>query len=313
MSLDNFRALKEKRDELVLAATDLAMVATPWGNDMPSQIVSSDGTLTPLPEGWQSFGEVAKDAGAEIAPERKFNDIFGYGSMATRRRIKDSEGVTINVTPQETRQMLLAMQHALSMADLTNGDGASGFRAKKYATGGEQYWSLLLVGFDGTAQKPIFPWWLFPKVSIGDGGKQSLKMDSPLASEMSFTAYEDHDGSIYEFGIGGAGWVELSQAAGFGGAAGAPVTVSITGGPTGGTFTLSYGGETTDTINYNTTAANIRSRLEALSSVGVGNVQVSGTTGGPWTVAFDASLSGTLTADASALTGGESPTVEVTG
>lgn len=68
MSLDNFRALKEKRDELVIVATDLAMVATPWGNDMPSQIVSSDGTLTPLPEGWQSFGEVAKDAARRSPP-----------------------------------------------------------------------------------------------------------------------------------------------------------------------------------------------------------------------------------------------------
>lgn len=313
MSLENFRALKEKRDELVLVATDMAIIGAPYGTELPKEIVASDGSLMQMPEGWVSFGEVAKDAGAEIAPERQFNDIMGYGSMGPRRRIKESEGVTINVTPQETRKMLLQMQYAIDAAQLQNGEGASGFRAKKYAQGGEQYWSIFLVAFDGTVQNPIYPWWLFPKMSIGDGGKQSLKTDSPLASELSFTAYEDQDGSMYEFGIGGQGWVDLSQAAGFTGVAGTPMTVTVTGEPTGGTFTLSIGGQTTDALNHNTTATKIKSELEALTNVGTGNVQVSGTSGGPWTVAFDASVSGTLTADGTGLTGGTSPSVEVTG
>lgn len=313
MSLENFRALKEKRDELVLVATDMAVIGAPYGTELPQEIVASDGSLMQMPEGWVSFGEVAKDAGAEIAPERKFNDIMGYGSMGPRRRIKESEGVTVNVTPQETRKMLLQMQYAIDAAQLKNGEGASGFRAKKYAQGGEQYWSIFLVAFDGTVQNPIYPWWLFPKMSIGDGGKQSLKTDSPLASELSFTAYEDQDGSMYEFGIGGKGWVDLSKAAGFAGAAGTPLTVTVIGEPTGGTFTLSIGGQTTDTLNHNTTAANIKSKLEALPNVGTGKVQVSGTSGGPWTVVFDASVSGTLTADGTELTGGTSPSVEVTG
>lgn len=313
MSLENFRALKEKRDELVLVATDMAVIGAPYGTELPQEIVASDGSLMQMPEGWVSFGEVAKDAGAEIAPERKFNDIMGYGSMGPRRRIKESEGVTVNVTPQETRKMLLQMQYAIDAAQLQNGEGASGFRAKKYAQGGEQYWSIFLVAFDGTVQNPIYPWWLFPKMSIGDGGKQSLKTDSPLASELSFTAYEDQDGSMYEFGIGGKGWVDLSKAAGFTGVAGTPLTVTVTGEPTGGTFTLSIGGQTTTALNHNTTSAKVKSELEALTNVGTGNVQVSGTSGGPWTVVFDASITGPLTADGTDLTGGTNPSVEVTG
>lgn len=305
MSLENFRALKEKRDELVLVATDMAVIGAPYGTKLPDKIVDEQGNLLPLPEGWMSFGEVSKEAGAELAPERKFNDILGYGSMAPRRRIKESEGLTLNITPQETRKMLLAMQYSVQMADLKQGEGNSGFRARKFANGGDEYWSILLIGFDGTKDKPIFPWWLFDKMSIGEGGKQSLKMDSPIAPELQFTAYESTDGGMYDFGIGGKGWVDLSVAAGFdaaNGVAKAPLSLTITGAE-GGTFTLSYGGETTGALNYNAVAATIQKKLEELSSVGAGNVQVSGSNG-DFTIVFTSNAqSSTLTVDGAALTG----------
>ena len=46
---------------------------------------------------------------------------------------------------------------------------------------------------------------------------------------------------------------------------------------TGGTFTLTLSGQTTAPIAYNATAAAIQTALEALSNVGAGNVQVTGT------------------------------------
>jgi hypothetical protein len=46
---------------------------------------------------------------------------------------------------------------------------------------------------------------------------------------------------------------------------------------TGGTFTLSYAGQTTGGLAYNATAATIQSALEALSTIGAGNVTVTGT------------------------------------
>jgi hypothetical protein len=44
--------------------------------------------------------------------------------------------------------------------------------------------------------------------------------------------------------------------------------VQITGSPTGGTFTLTFDGQTTATIAYNATAATIQSKLEGLSNIG---------------------------------------------
>lgn len=52
--------------------------------------------------------------------------------------------------------------------------------------------------------------------------------------------------------------------------------ITVTGTPTGGTFTISWSGQTTAAIAYNATAAAVQSALEALSNIGVGEVAVSG-------------------------------------
>lgn len=54
--------------------------------------------------------------------------------------------------------------------------------------------------------------------------------------------------------------------------------LTITGTPTGGTFTMSFNGQTTAAIAYNATAAAVQSALEALSNIAAGEVAC---TGGP--------------------------------
>lgn len=77
----------------------------------------------------------------------------------------------------------------------------------------------------------------------------------------------------------------------------------VAGAPTGGTYTLNYGGQTTSALAFNAAASDVETALEALSTVGSGKVTVTGTN--PFTVTFDPSLTpATLTGDASALTGG---------
>jgi hypothetical protein len=52
--------------------------------------------------------------------------------------------------------------------------------------------------------------------------------------------------------------------------------LSKTGTPTAGTFTLTYSGQTTAAIAWNATAAAIKTALEALSNISVGDISVSG-------------------------------------
>lgn len=84
--------------------------------------------------------------------------------------------------------------------------------------------------------------------------------------------------------------------------------VRLTGSPSGGTFTLTFGANTTAGLAYNAAAATIQSALQGLASIGSGNATVSGSSGGPWTVTFAGSLAGSnqdqLVADGTALTGG---------
>lgn len=85
-------------------------------------------------------------------------------------------------------------------------------------------------------------------------------------------------------------------------------TVTITGGATGGTFTLTYSGQTTAGIAWNAAASTVQTALQALSSIGAGNVAVSGNAGGPWTVQFVGTLAvqtiSAMTGSGGSLTGG---------
>jgi RHS repeat-associated protein len=91
--------------------------------------------------------------------------------------------------------------------------------------------------------------------------------------------------------------------------------VALAGSPTGGTFTLSFGGKTTTALAYNATAATVQGALQNLSSIGANDVLVSGPAGGPWLVRFAGMLAGTpeieMGSNGSGLTGGNSPSVSV--
>lgn len=87
-------------------------------------------------------------------------------------------------------------------------------------------------------------------------------------------------------------------------------TVTITGAPTGGTFTLTYAGLTTGTIVWNAAAGVVQTALQALGNIGSGQVAVTGGPGPatPWIVTFTGTLGSQvialMTANGSLLTGG---------
>ncbi len=92
---------------------------------------------------------------------------------------------------------------------------------------------------------------------------------------------------------------------------------TITGGPTGGTFTLTYGGQTTADIPYNASPAQVQAALEALSNVAPGDLSVSGSPGRSYSISFSSAyLTGTtatnITASGTNLTGGTTPGVQFT-
>lgn len=98
-----------------------------------------------------------------------------------------------------------------------------------------------------------------------------------------------------------------------------PYVLTLTNNPTGGTYTLSYGGQTTVEIAHNASAAVIQSSLVALSTIGAGNATVVPAQDVTNTVIpnkFNVTLgvtTSTLTGNATNLVNATASTVEVDG
>lgn len=135
-----------------------------------------------------------------------------------------------------------------------------------------------------------------PKCIITEGFSVQMEYNKYVVPEISFTALAD-----FYYQLDGTSEIQ---------------TVTISGTPTGGTFTLSFRGQTTSALAYNAAAATVQTALRALSTIGSAGVTVSGSAGGPYTVTFADDLAETaielMTASGSGLTGGSSPAVAVT-
>ncbi|MEU5742063.1 hypothetical protein ABZ784_29230 [Streptomyces tendae] len=91
-------------------------------------------------------------------------------------------------------------------------------------------------------------------------------------------------------------------------------TLTVTGGPTGGTFTITFDSQTTAAIAYNASAAVVQAALEGLSNVNPGDITVTGNAGGPWTLTFGGQYLGENAASVTtteSFTGGSTPDITV--
>jgi hypothetical protein len=94
-------------------------------------------------------------------------------------------------------------------------------------------------------------------------------------------------------------------------------SLTVSGTPTGGNFRLAFKSVTTAAIAYNAAAAAVQAALEALSTIGTGNVVCAGgpLPGSPVTITFQGQLAGSneplITVVSPALTGGTTPAVAV--
>lgn len=119
----------------------------------------------------------------------------------------------------------------------------------------------------------------------------------------------------YDFSTSGFGKA-ITTGVAMGGVTNEVQTATITGTPTGGSFTLTFKGRTTATILWNSTAATVQAALEALSSIGIGNVLVTGGPGPgtPYVITFIGKLGAQdvpLMTAAHTFTGGTTPNIAV--
>lgn len=115
----------------------------------------------------------------------------------------------------------------------------------------------------------------------------SLANPSP-ATPPAFTLGETVPFNLYLISNPGTGFTYDSRS---GNASYTPtIGIGTPGGlPSGGTFTLTFGGQTTSNLSYNISTASLQTALQGLSSIGAGNCAVSGQF-----PAWDVQFTGTL-------------------
>jgi hypothetical protein len=78
--------------------------------------------------------------------------------------------------------------------------------------------------------------------------------------------------------------------------------LTVTGNPTGGTFTLAFGSDVTGPLPFDASASAIQTALTGLTSIGAGNATVSGASP-EWTITLNTALLGNFVVNYSGLTG----------
>ncbi len=123
--------------------------------------------------------------------------------------------------------------------------------------------------------------------------------------ETGFDVYGADDGTPYTFTVTGSVSTKVTELVAGLAARNFSQVVAIPGVPTSGNFKLTFNGQQTANIAYNASAATVQSALEALSNIDVGDVTVSGSAGGPWTVEFGGRFAGQDHADVPAGSGAQ--------
>jgi hypothetical protein len=190
------------------------------------------------------------------------------------------------------------------------------------AAGSSSYPFIAGIG-DQSQMQPAFDW-IEPKnqhagLTLRPTARQSRRIAANYLENVKLKCrlYPDLAGLL----LIGSGFADAPAAVA---AASEVWTLSITGTPAGGSFALRFfasgtpasGWQTTATIPYNPTNSQIQTALGGLANIGTGNVAVTGTAPGPFTVTFQGTMAnmagGTLQLAANSLTGGSAPGVALT-
>lgn len=212
-----FASLKDKKDSLVIVPRDLLVLAAPHGTEIPDKLTDESGALIALPDGWDTAGEISRE-NAELSGNGSTENITGYGSLVPRRVIKTEESMKFNFKSQECRKLNYSMFFGSDMS-YVHVDASGEWRAYKSANADILYYSIILLGRDGSVGKELFPYWIFPKMSVSSSGSISLGMAAALEFPISLDAYEDEDfgpdGAYVAFGQAGTGNLAIAAASGF--------------------------------------------------------------------------------------------------
>lgn len=311
----DFSTIAELKSSLIRKALRYAIFAADASAPAVTDPFDVDGVLQALPTGYVPVGFTTTD-GVTFSGDLSNSDVESGQSSSPTRSDVETDTQTAQWVPQETNAAAVALYEnlPLSGAGSLPEIGSAAWTWSRPKTPPTLYRRLLFIAEDlnkATGQ-PLYIVRHMPSALRTGREDEQWTRTSEISRGVTYQAYvDDVLGTDMKAWIDGPGWRDLAPLSN------EVQSVAITGGPTGGTYTLSYSGQTTGAIVYNATATQVRTALAALSNIGTGNVTCTGGPhpGSPVAVTFTGALAGTDVAQMTAtgsLTGGTSPTVAVT-
>lgn len=246
-------------DSAVLVPGTGQVFIAPAGTSKPTDLTDPE---TP----WEELGHTSIDDGVTIARDGGDSNILGTWQNPALRDRRDPVTFAVTATLLQSDNNSLALY--FGGGDISE-DGMFGVPAVSVPQDRAMYIRII----DGENELGIF----LPRVAVASDDDVELDVENFMGYPIRATVLSETGTNLMEFFAPHLGVQdnEVQQ-------------IAITGSPTGGGFTLTFGGETTATIPYNATAAQVKSALVALSNVNAGDLSTSGGAlpGTPVTVTF---------------------------
>lgn len=275
-------------DSQVLIPGAGRLYTAPLGTPKPSNLVAP-------PAPWDDIGHSSIEDGLTIGREGGDSEVLGTWQNPALRERREATTWFITMFLHQVSNQVLSFFFGGGDATV-----AAVFGVPLIPVAQER--ALFIRVIDGANEAPLY----VPRVSLLADDDVEVDIEQFLAFPVRATV----------LGVTGSNLMEF-YGADLGGLTNEVQTITITGSPTGGSYTLTYDGDTTDPIEWDAVAADVQGALLALDTFVAGDVTAAGgphpTT--PVTVTFGGNFAGfdiaLLTATPS-LTGGTTPTVVVT-
>ncbi|MFJ2848327.1 hypothetical protein [Streptomyces rubiginosohelvolus] len=316
MPAADFTTMADLRSSLIRKALRYAIFAADASAASVSSPFDGSGVLQTLPEGYRAVGFTTTD-GITFSGDLSTSDVESGQSSSPTRSDVETDTQTAQWVPQETNAAAVALYENLPLSgpDALATIGTAAWTWSRPLTPPTLYRRLLFIAQDlnKSTGEAIYIVRHFPSALRTGREDEQWTRTAEIARGVTYQAYVDEVlGTDARTWIDGPGWRSLAPKSN------EVQSVAITGTPTGGTYTLTYSGQTTAPIVYNATAAQVRTALQALSNIGSSGVTCTGGPhpGSPVVVTFAGPLAGTdvaqMTGSGASLTGGTTPAVVVT-
>lgn len=214
--MTDFDDLKAVQADLAFAPINATVLLAPYSVTAPTTIESDvDGSLS-VPAEFVSVGHLEKKAGISLTNEIESKDIEAYGEPEPIRTIINKRKTSFDFSMFQNQRSVLELWWATDFSGVTP-TATGGVVLEAPSVPGNVYYRAIILGQDDRNNRPIWVYWLLPKVKLSKLDNQTLNDDMVVEYKPTLTAFKDGVlGYSVAQGFAGPGWRDLVSVAGFG-------------------------------------------------------------------------------------------------